>query len=268
MSAACKTIPGSAFVQVGAYFSPSGASDFLELPICDLADKVVGLETQWGAEATRLDEQLNHQMDDSARVVTLEAILLRRLVSSRRRRRGFDSSGLAALATRLRGRITVDKMADLAGVSRQYLSRVFQNQIGVSPKLYCRLARFRALLEGSSVVLVDWSGVAATMGYSDQSHMIAEFRKFSGITPAQFIRTETFHPFRWPSLETQTLLGNTKSIYRNMERLPSSAPKSVGKAPSLSPGQTTRFRDAVGGTPTAFPRRSLRQQRAGPTQEI
>jgi AraC-like DNA-binding protein len=198
MSSARKTIPGSAFVQVGAYFSPSGASEFLDLPICDLADKVVGLETQWGAEAARLDDELNHPMDDSARVAILEAMLLRRLLCCRRRRRGFDSSGLAALATRLQGRLTVAKLADLAGISRQYLSRVFQDQIGVSPKLYCRLARFRALLAESLVVAADWADVAATGGYSDQSHMIAEFRKFSGVTPAQFIRAGTFHPFRWP----------------------------------------------------------------------
>jgi AraC-like DNA-binding protein len=66
----------------------------------------------------------------------------------------------------------------------------------VPPKLYCRLARFQSALayvrRGGKV---DWARAAAETGYADQSHMIAEFREFSGLTPGSLVADGWFHPF-------------------------------------------------------------------------
>jgi AraC-like DNA-binding protein len=42
---------------------------------------------------------------------------------------------------------------------------------------------------------VTWAEVAAALGYADQSHMIAEFREFSSLTPQQMTSARVFHPF-------------------------------------------------------------------------
>jgi AraC-like DNA-binding protein len=36
---------------------------------------------------------------------------------------------------------------------------------------------------------------AIEMGYADQSHMIAEFREFTGLTPQMLASRNWFHPF-------------------------------------------------------------------------
>lgn len=68
--------------------------------------------------------------------------------------------------------------------------------MGVSPKRYCRLSRFHAALAyagaGSGL---QWAEVAADLGYADQSHMIAEFREFSSLTPDALATQRWFHPF-------------------------------------------------------------------------
>jgi AraC-like DNA-binding protein len=92
--------------------------------------------------------------------------------------------------------MTVDAMARAAGVSRQYLAREFRERIGIGPKLYSRLARFQSgLAYAGARAKVDWARVALEMGYADQSHMIAEFRLFSGLTPQTLAGREWFHPF-------------------------------------------------------------------------
>ena len=197
MSRSHRTTPGASFIQVGAYFTASGCGDFLELPVHELTDRVVALEDLWGADAIRLEKRLGELENDSERVAALEAALLRRLKSRRRRRIGFDLDQLTACAQQRAGRLSVAAMADLAGVSRQYLSRTFQDQVGVTPKLFSRLTRFRALLAASSIDGQQWADLATRAGYADQSHMIADFRKFSGSTPANLARSKTFHPFRW-----------------------------------------------------------------------
>ena len=59
----------------------------------------------------------------------------------------------------------------------------------VTPKQFCRFARFHALVR--HVFLnpqVDWATAAAELGYYDQAHLIAEFKEFTGLTPSQFFR--------------------------------------------------------------------------------
>ena len=92
--------------------------------------------------------------------------------------------------------MSVRKLAEAAGVSRQHLSRVFREVIGVSPKRYCRLARFHAgLAYAGAGAGVQWAEVAADLGYADQSHMIAEFRELSSLTPDALATQRWFHPF-------------------------------------------------------------------------
>ena len=92
--------------------------------------------------------------------------------------------------------MTVHRLADAAGVSRRQLTRVFRQVVGVSPKRYCRLARFQSGLGLAGVGSgVKWARVAAELGYADQSHMIAEFRELSSLTPEALATQQWFHPF-------------------------------------------------------------------------
>jgi transcriptional regulator GlxA family with amidase domain len=92
--------------------------------------------------------------------------------------------------------MTVRRLAGAAGVSRQHLTRVFRQVIGMSPKRYCRLARFQAgLAYADAGARVKWPQVAAELGYADQSHMIAEFRELSSLTPEALATQRWFHPF-------------------------------------------------------------------------
>jgi AraC-like DNA-binding protein len=87
-------------------------------------------------------------------------------------------------------------MAESAGVSRQALTRAFREDIGVTPKLYCMLARFQSgLAFASCEKAIDWAGLAVDLGYADQSHMISEFRRFSSLTPHELASGKWFHPF-------------------------------------------------------------------------
>jgi len=88
------------------------------------------------------------------------------------------------------------ELADAAGVSRQHLTRSFREAVGVTPKLFARLARFQAgLAYAGCGAKVDWAQAALELGYADQSHMIAEFREFSSLTPEALARQRWFHPF-------------------------------------------------------------------------
>ena len=180
---------------VGAYFRPAGAAPFLHVAIADLTDHAFPIDDMWGlAGATLLNELC--ELDEASRIDWLESALLARLVLDRQRTRTVDVARLAASVLRRRGRVSVEAMALAAGVSRQHLTREFRERLGISPKLYCRLARFHSgLVHAGRRTSVDWAQAAVDLGYADQSHMIAEFRQFSALTPHALAHGEWFHPF-------------------------------------------------------------------------
>jgi AraC-like DNA-binding protein len=68
--------------------------------------------------------------------------------------------------------------------------------VDLAAKLYSRLARVQSgLVYAGSRARVDWADAAIEMGYADQSHMIAEFREFTGLTPQKLASHDWFHPF-------------------------------------------------------------------------
>jgi AraC-like DNA-binding protein len=195
MSGVGPTDLGCRPAMIGAYFMPARISSLVHLPASELTDRVVTLGEVWGSAGSPLPAQLA-ELDESARIEHLEAALLRQLTRRRVCQPRVNVAGLIAWVVQHRGCLPVERLSDAAGVSRQHLARVFRESIGVRPKLYCRLARFHsALAYAGRGDDVQWAQAAAALGYADQSHMIAEFREFSSLTPQRLATEQWFHPF-------------------------------------------------------------------------
>jgi AraC-like DNA-binding protein len=180
---------------LGVYLEPGAARRLLEVTAIELTDQVAELAQLWGSEGAVLASDLA-ALDEVARVDRMEAVLLSRSRRASTPHLTLDVAGLARWVREEPTRMTVRRLADAAGVSRRHLTRVFREIIGVSPKRYCRLARFQAgLVHAGAGDCVRWAQVASELGYADQSHMIAEFRELSGLTPESLAMQRWFHPF-------------------------------------------------------------------------
>lgn len=180
---------------VSILFPAWASCGFFRTALSDLADKAVAIDDLWGPIAFDLTSELC-ELDEVGRIDRLESALLARLRIGRQRTSAVNVGTLAATILRRRGQMTVEDMAQAAGVSRQHLSRDFRERIGITPKLYSRLARFQSsLVYAGHRAGVDWACAATEMGYADQSHMIAELRRFSGLTPQVLASRNWFHPF-------------------------------------------------------------------------
>ena len=82
--------------------------------------------------------------------------------------------------------ITLDDLANVAGVSRFHFHRQFRKSMGVTPHDYvlrARIERAKALLTGSDLTIGEVSGA---VGFADQSHFSNIFRKLTAMTPRGF----------------------------------------------------------------------------------
>lgn len=65
----------------------------------------------------------------------------------------------------------------------------FRRATGLTPKRYAELLRFHRLIDATPVPgTAPWSELAADGGYYDQSHVIRDFKRFTGYTPAEYHR--------------------------------------------------------------------------------
>ena len=180
---------------LGILFRPSAsAASLLGVALPALTDRTIAIDDAWGGEGNGLASELA-DLDEAGRIGRIEAVLLTRLSTRKARTSTVNVERLAAWVLQQRGRTTVKGMARAGGVSRQHLTREFRDRLGITPKLYCRLARFQSGLGYAGHRKVDWAQAAAGMGYADQSHMIAEFRQFGGLTPHELASQHWFHPF-------------------------------------------------------------------------
>ena len=85
---------------------------------------------------------------------------------------------------RSEGKLRIDALADSLGTSRRNLERLFSLQLGFSPKSLCDVLRFQSAMRMAQTRDAgNWADIACAAGYFDQSHLIRDFRRFSGATP-------------------------------------------------------------------------------------
>ena len=83
---------------------------------------------------------------------------------------------------------SVGDIAAELGVSHGHLDRQFMEQVGVSPRTLARILRMRRLLEEIDVHgSVGWADKAADLGWSDQAHLIRDFKRHTGVTPTEYL---------------------------------------------------------------------------------
>jgi AraC-like DNA-binding protein len=82
------------------------------------------------------------------------------------------------------GCVRVGDLARSAGLGIRQFERRFQHEIGVSPKLYARIARFEAALRRKTATPeMRWTDIAHALEYHDQMHMVHDFNRLSGASP-------------------------------------------------------------------------------------
>lgn len=179
-------VTANASDSVGVQFglTAPGAAELLGVAPRELRDEVVELRDLLGREADELLDRVREATDPWQQIGAVASSLLAR--RPRRPRVAPEVGAAWARIERSGGSVTVEQLASMTGWSRRHLTSRFHDQLGLPPKRFARLVRFRtaaALIE--SPAGSDLASVAARCGYTDQAHLTNEVRRFAGCTPSQ-----------------------------------------------------------------------------------
>jgi len=174
---------------VAAMTTPGGLGAFVPRSVSELNNRVVPLGPALGLDGDQLVDDVGSAGDEAAKVAVLAA-RLRDVVEAadpERVRAAREVADLARLAETDRSLRRLDDLAEAARIGVRTLQRLFAEYAGVSPTWVLR--RYR-LLEAAETVRdgrpVVWAQVATDLGYSDQAHLVRDFRAAVGTTPAAY----------------------------------------------------------------------------------
>ena len=173
---------------LGIVTTPVGCASVFGQPPTSLRGRVV----DWlgcDPRAVALREQLLAVSDDPARMLELvvEALETREVPTSRAFERCERAVAcLVAAPTR-----SIAEIADELGVSHAHLDRQFTEIVGLTPRVLARILRLRSLLATLDVnASVSWSALAAEYGWYDQAHFNRDFKRYTGVTPSDYVAAQ------------------------------------------------------------------------------
>lgn len=120
-------------------------------------------------------------------VTLIENFLLSRVILGG----NYNISRLSAVVRHISNSVHTDikGLADVACLSEKQFCRIFSENIGTTPKEFLRIIRLQRTL---SILQhnpkIGFAQLSYECGYTDQSHMIKEFKLFSGYTPKEYLK--------------------------------------------------------------------------------
>jgi AraC-like DNA-binding protein len=181
---------------MGVEFRAGGVAAFIREPIDRLADRHVDLDVLFGSGVRSLRESLLDARDAAHRLARLEAWLHARLIDAARDPAIDHALARFAVVPQL---LSIETVARDCGFSPRRFGALFRERIGLSPKRYCRVRRFQSVIASVHAQRrVEWCRVASDCGFADQSHLVHEFREFSGLTPTAYLAQRGPYPNHVP----------------------------------------------------------------------
>lgn len=167
----------------GVIFKPGGTLPFFSPKTSDLVDQLISAQDlSWEGEV--IPPGLRDLTDPFLAPALLGSWLVEKLTIPTPQTRVYGE------LPQWDGKIArVDDLTERFGMSAKRLTRIFHVLFGVHPKRFARVRRFnralKKIFEQQNHVLVN---VAGDVGCFDQSHLNREFKLFSGISPAEYLR--------------------------------------------------------------------------------
>ncbi|WP_029906614.1 helix-turn-helix domain-containing protein [Prevotella sp. 10(H)] len=169
---------------ISIVFQPAGAMAFFYIPIYELCNSYIEIDALSDSEVTELKDQLIETADNDTCIRIIEDFLLKRLYRFTNHHHRLS----AVIKSIDSGESNMSNLAQTACLGYKQFSRLFKEYIGINPNDFIRIVRFQkaaSLIQTCADIAL--MQLAIETGYTDKSHLIREFKTFTGYTPREYL---------------------------------------------------------------------------------
>ena len=168
-------------------FRTLGAYVFLHQPLRNFTNSYIHLDCLFKNEADETWERLQAANSVSEKFSITELFLQRKLLPGKMPHGKLIAS--ISLLLRSKEPISIKELCHHHNISRKHLNFLFQEYLGISPKMLSSLNRFQSILHSISRSRPEkLSNVAYELDFFDQAHFNNSFKQFTGLKPNEYIR--------------------------------------------------------------------------------
>ena len=167
------------------FFWPCGWSELFNIPVRETTNNFDDAVQVHGNAIRELWNRMGEELTFERRVEIVESFLIRRLPYIKAT--GRISASMKYLFEH-HGTVTIPSLGRQNAISLRQFERLFREEVGMSPKVFARIARFEAALDSKLANPArTWLDVAHSFGYFDQMHMVHDFKQLGRNTPTQVL---------------------------------------------------------------------------------
>ena len=167
-------------------FQPQAAKAFLHIPASHFYQQCVATWEVEDVELTDLTKRIEDTPGEDECISLIEQFLIRRLHLLPE----YNLKRIAAALEKInvQPQVNAEQLSRAACLGRKQFNRIFMEHVGATPKNFVRIVRMqRALYTIQQQPGMPFAQLADECGFYDQSHMIKEFKQFSGYTPTEYL---------------------------------------------------------------------------------
>lgn len=165
---------------VSIIFQPGGLNRFLNIPMTEIFDNGYSAREVIGREIDELSDK-SHEAVSLHELGNIVQLYFLRKLAQVKEPLPIDYALQYLLANY---NTSIDQIAGIACMSIRSFERKCKERLGMSAKMYARIARFhKAYKTLETRPTISWSDLAYEAGYYDHMHFIKDFKEFSKRTP-------------------------------------------------------------------------------------
>ncbi|OUL64173.1 AraC family transcriptional regulator [Flavobacterium sp. AJR] len=179
---------GSEMSIVIVVFQPNGINQLLGITSSELRDTIITIDDIFGLEGIELQEKLSEQS-----TIQEKLSLLNHFFKTLEAKKPMSNQLIAAASLdfifKSKGQFSLKQLVDYTGYTERHIERKFTECVGLNPKKFGNIVKihgFLKLLKNKSED-TNLTTISYDAGFSDQSHLIREFKKHTGMTPREYL---------------------------------------------------------------------------------
>jgi AraC-like DNA-binding protein len=169
-------------------FQPYGFNHLSGIPASEVREKIIATADIFGGSGVMLHNKLSENLTIGAIQQQLDSFFLEQAPKKPVALKPVIQTSLNYMLSE-KGAVSIHQLVKQTGYTERHIERTFNEYIGINPKKFgntLKLHQFLRLLKYTSR-LNNFTSLCYEAGYADQSHLIKEFRKYTGITPTQYL---------------------------------------------------------------------------------